>query len=156
MSEGVPGQLFRPRHRPVVPTERAARVVEVSRRRRLGGVDEVDDFAGSPADDRHVRSTPATGEIAFGPAVREPDGDAAPLRRGAAQGRGGAGPQLPHRRRAGGATSPAVPCQVLQVVGPVRRPGSRTGAPAHGGVDGETIDEAKLRGPLLLRTRDRR
>src|SRR5262249_19667604 len=27
--------------------------------------------------------------------------------------------------------------------------------PAVGGVDGETIDEAKVRGPLLLRTRDR-
>src|SRR2546427_84835 len=72
-SEGVPGQRFSLKHRPVVPGG-AANILEVS------GIDgwqewkQAQHFVDSKADDRHFVLDAVSGEVQLGPGVREPDG----------------------------------------------------------------------------------
>jgi len=72
-SEGVPGQCFALKHRPVVPGG-AANILEVS------GIDgwqewkQAQHFVDSTAEDRHFVLDAVSGEVQLGPGVREPDG----------------------------------------------------------------------------------
>ena len=59
-------------------------------------------FADSGPQDRHFIVDRSAGEVAFGPAVRPARRHAAPVRRGAAEGRGDPRAPVPHRRRAAG------------------------------------------------------
>ena len=97
----------------------------------------------------------AGGEIRFGPAVRQPDGavrqyGAVPPKR-----RAGPGPGVPHRWRPARQRRPRDALTVLRDPVPFVADGRATAAPATGGVDGESLAEATVRGPLALRTRDR-
>ena len=113
----------------------------------------VESFARSHPGDRHYLLDEASGELIFGPAVREPDGTftqyggippaGAVLRVGAY--RTGGGRRGNVARRAIGMLRSSIPF----VAGVENR------KPARGGVDGEDLTSAKLRGPMLLRTRDR-
>ena len=96
-------------------------------------------------------STRSAGEVLLGPAVRMPDGELLQLRRGARQGFRAAAPPLPHRRRAPGQRGPAAR-SVCAGPRSLTWPGWRTATPATGGVDGEDIEEAKIRGPIVMRT----
>jgi len=113
----------------------------------------VDTFAGSGPDDRHFQLDPVTGEIAFGPALRLPDGSVQQY---------GAVPLKGVRIRAtayriGGGRAGNVARGALSVL--------RTSIPyvsqvenreaARGGVDGESVAEAKVRAPISLRAQDR-
>ncbi|MGA4846123.1 putative baseplate assembly protein [Streptomyces sp. G5(2025)] len=159
-STGVPGQRVRLAQAPVV-ADRPPLVLEVSE--GAGGSDEdgagwqewqvVDHFAASGPDDRHVTLDAATGEIAFGPAVREPDGS---LRQfGAVPAKGAALRATRYRTgggRAGNVARGAI--QVLRSSIPyVARVENREAA--RGGVDGETVQEAKVRAPIALRAQER-
>ena len=151
--EGVPGQRLELKRTPVVAGE-APLVLEVNE----SGDEwtewmERPNFATSGADDRHFVLDPVRGEIEFGPAVRLADGG---LRGYGAVPPKGANMRVPVYRAGGGAGG-NVATRALTVlkasipyVGRVenRRPGQ-------GGVDGEDIESAKVRGPILLRTRDR-
>ncbi|WP_127792226.1 putative baseplate assembly protein [Agromyces sp. LHK192] len=152
LSEGVPGQDFELDGRPVLDDGEPF-VVEVG-----GGGDweawtEVDSFAGSGPDDRVIRVDRTRGVVSFPPAVREPDGS---LRRFGAVPPKGAPMRVP-RYRLGGGVAGNVSAGALNVLrstvpfvsGTVNR------RAAHDGSDGETIDEARVRGPLAVRTRDR-
>ncbi|HEV2088483.1 MAG TPA: putative baseplate assembly protein, partial [Cryptosporangiaceae bacterium] len=152
LSEGVPGQRFPLRQRPVVPGDEPL-VLEVA-----GGDDweewrAVEHFADSVPEDRHFTLDHVAGEVVLGPAVREPDGT---LRQyGAVPAKG-----TPLRLRAyrtGGGRRGNVARGMLKVqrdpIPFVTRVENRH--PASGGVEGETVRNAALRGPLLLRTRDR-
>ena len=152
VSEGVPGQSFRLERHPVAPSE-SPFVVEVADESGWTPWTEVDSFAGSDDGDTVVRLDRSTGEVHFGPAVREPDGS---LRRFGAVPPKGAPLRVPEYRTGGGPAGnvAARAIAVLRTTVPfVDRVENRR--PAHGGVDGETIEEAKVRGPLALRTRDR-
>ena len=95
----------------------------------------------------------ATGDVHFGPAVREPDGS---LRGYGAVPPKGAPLRVPAYRVGGGPTGnvSAGTVRVLRSTVPgVDRVENRRAA--IGGVAPETVAEAKLRGPLALRTRDR-
>ena len=87
--------------------------------------------------------------------MRPADGDLLQLRRGAAA--AGAVLRLddvPDRRRAVAATSARGQVRVLKTSVPyVARVENRS--PAIGGAEAETLDDAKARGPLLLRSRGR-
>jgi predicted phage baseplate assembly protein len=114
---------------------------------------EVQTFAASGHGDLHFMVDRVHGEVVFGPATREPDGTlryygkvppkAAPIR-------------IP-RYRTGGGKRGNVARNVLRVQrDPVPFVTSVTNRrAAGGGVDGESVADAALRGPLLLRTRDR-
>jgi predicted phage baseplate assembly protein len=152
ISEGVPGQVFRLAHTPIVVGD-GAFTVEVAAGHGWDEWTETSSFAQSGADDHVLRLDRSTGELRFGPAVREQDGSythygavppkAAPIR--VRSYRTGGGP-------AGNVSARAI--SVLRSPIPfVERVENRR--PATGGIAGETIEQAKVRGPLLLRTRDR-
>src|SRR5215207_3344040 len=152
LSEGVAGQRFALRHRPVVPTDEPA-VLEVSAGHGWDEWRPVEKFAHSGPDDQHFQLDWVAGEIVFGPAVREPDGS---LRQHGAVPPKGAALRLPAYRTGGGRRG-NVARGLLRVqrepVPFVSRVVNRR--PATGGVEGESVDEAAVRGPLALRTRDR-
>ncbi|MEV7870349.1 putative baseplate assembly protein [Streptomyces sp. NPDC088124] len=122
---------------------------------RDGWVDweTVGHFAASGPDDRHITLDATTGEIAFGPSVREPDGT---LRQYGAVPPKGA-PIRASRYRTGGGKAGNVARGAIRVL--------RDSVPyisevinreaAVGGVDGESVEEAKLRAPIALSAQDR-
>jgi predicted phage baseplate assembly protein len=152
LSEGVPGQIFPVGHRPVVAGGPDF-VVEVASGSGWQSWTEVDSFAGCEPDDTVVRVDRAAGDVLFPPAVREPDGS---LRRYGAVPPKGAPLRVPVYRTGGGPQGNVASraLSVLRTTIPlIDRVSNRR--PALGGVAGENIEQAKLRGPLALRTRDR-
>jgi predicted phage baseplate assembly protein len=153
-AEGVPAQRFLLRNRPVVPGEHALdHVVDTSSPSGWEPWEEVEDFASSGPDDRHVVVDATAGEIVFGPAVREQDGT---FRRYGAVPPKGAAVRIRRYRTGGGQRGNVARggISVLKSSVPfVATVGNRP--PAYGGTDGEDVENAKLRGPLLLRTRQR-
>ncbi|HYM50052.1 MAG TPA: putative baseplate assembly protein [Candidatus Limnocylindrales bacterium] len=152
VSEGVPGQMFELKHRPVVPGGAAA-VLEVSSADGWQEWKQVQHFVESGEQDQHFVLDAAAGMVLLGPGVREPDG--ALRRYGAAPPKGA---RLRMRAyligggRRGNVARGAV--RVLKSSIPfVARVENRRAA--EGGVDGEDIENAKTRGPILLRTRGR-
>ena len=153
-SDGTPGQRFTLQRRPVVPWTEAS-VLQVLAPGATDGPPwvPVRDFGRSGPDDRHYRLDPVTGEVSFGPEVRRADGE--PRQYGAV-------PPIGNRivmtaYRVGGGRKGNVARGVVRVlkssVPYVTRVENRHSA--GGGVDGETIDNARLRGPLELRASGR-
>lgn len=152
VSEGVPGQRFPLKHRPVVPGG-AANILEVSGIEGWQEWKQAQHFVDSTADDRHFVLDAVSGEVQLGPGVREPDG---------AFRNYGAVPSKGSRVRLrsyliGGGQKGNVARNTITVLKSsipyVSRVQNRRAA--EGGVDGEDIEAAKVRGPIVLRTRDR-
>jgi predicted phage baseplate assembly protein len=151
-SEGVPGQRFALRRSPVVPGDTPA-VLEVAGDEGWDEWTQVSDFAGSGPDDKHFQLDVSEGEVKLGPAVRLADGA---LRRYGAVPPKGARLRLREYRTGGGRRGNVAPraLSVLKSSIPfVARVENRR--PARGGVDGEDVENAKLRGPIRLRARGR-
>ncbi|HET7487971.1 MAG TPA: putative baseplate assembly protein [Acidimicrobiales bacterium] len=151
-SDGVPAQRFPLRNRPVVPGDEPY-VLEVSGEEGWEEWTAVDGFGDSGPDDRHFMLEETAGEVVFGPAVREPDGSLTCY--GAAPNKGS---QIRIRSyRTGGGRQGNVARGALSVlkssVPLIDTVGNR--AAAAGGTDGEDLEAAKIRGPILLRTRQR-
>ncbi|MFJ9585625.1 putative baseplate assembly protein [Streptomyces acidicola] len=151
-STGLPGQRLRLAHAPVVGDTPPV-LLQTAEHDGWTDWEVVPSFAASGPDDRHVTLDAATGEIAFGPAVREPDGT---LRQyGAVAPKGSV--VRARRYRTGGGRAGNVARGTVQVL--------RTSVPyvsevvnreaARGGVDGETVEEAKVRAPITLRAQER-
>lgn len=151
-AEGVPGGQLPVRRGPILAGYESP-VVETSSEEGWQEWSAVEDFAASGPEDRHFVLDAVTRLVLFGPAVREPDGGIRQY--GAVPARGA---QVRIRRYAtGGGAAGNVGVGALQSL--------KTSVPfvaavenrhaAQGGVDGETLEEAKRRGPLLLRTRSR-
>ncbi|TQF06769.1 putative baseplate assembly protein [Kitasatospora acidiphila] len=151
-SEGVAGQRFR-LARPPVLLDGGPPVVEVSAGEGWERWTAVEHFGESSPTDRHVVIDATTGEFMFPPAVREPDGS---LRAFGAVPAKGAQLRVPHYRTGGG-TAGNVARSTISVlrssVPYVARVDNREAA--RGGVDGETVENAKLRAPHLLRLQER-
>ncbi|MFE7515944.1 putative baseplate assembly protein [Streptomyces sp. NPDC057540] len=151
-SEGVAGQRFRV-GRPPVLLDGGPPVVEVSSGDGWQRWDLVEHFGRSGPEDRHVRVDASSGEFAFPPALREPDGTL-----GA---RGAVPPKGAHirvaRYRTGGGPAGNVARGAISVlrssVPYVARVDNREAA--RGGVAGETLDNARLRAPEALRMQER-
>jgi predicted phage baseplate assembly protein len=155
-SEHVPGQRFPLQRRPVVPAEEPVVLEVVGEAVGNGGLEEweqVDNFADSSSEDRHFLLDEVAGEIQLGPAVREPDGTLRSYGKVPPKGallrvrsyQTGGGQRGNVARRAIRVLKSSVPY--------VARVENRR--PASGGVDGEDIENAKLRGPILVHTRNR-
>jgi predicted phage baseplate assembly protein len=151
LSQGVPGQRFPLQRRPVVRDRRLVLAV-------LAGAGweewaEVDSFAGQGKDDPVFMVDHVAGEVVLAPAVREPGGEVRQYGRVPPK-----HAQLRVREyRVGGGRRGNVAARSLRVlkssVPYVDRVGNRRAAA--GGIDAEDVENAKARGPLLLRTRDR-
>jgi predicted phage baseplate assembly protein len=151
-SDGVPGQEF-PLERSPILAGVGAPVLEVTSDDGWQEWTAVDHFAASEPTDRHYILDAVGGSVRFGPAIREEDGGyrqhgAVPERgttirlRGHAIGGG----------RGGNVSKGAISTlkSSIPFVATVENLES-----AQGGVDAETMSEAKARGPVLLRTRSR-
>lgn len=152
ISAGVPGERFSLQRGPVVPGDEPA-ILEVSTQEGWEEWTEVPDFAGSGPSDRHFVFELSNGELRLGPAVRMEDGAIRQF---------GAVPEKNARLRlrayrTGGGRKGNVSAKALSVLKSsipfVARVENRRAA--SGGVDGEDIENAKVRGPIRLRTRGR-
>ena len=152
ISDGVSGQRFPLKRGPVVPGD-GTPVLEVTGGEGWDEWTHVADFAGSGPDDHHFVLDLSAGEVRLGPAVRQADGV---LRRYGAVPPKGAHLRLREYRTGGGRRGNVAPrsISVLKSSIPfVSRVENRR--PARGGVDGEDIENAKIRGPIRLRARGR-
>jgi len=152
-SDGTPGQRFSLQRRPVVPWTEPSVLEVVELDGPTTGWLPVRDFARSGPDDRHYRLDARSGEIELGPEVRHPGG--VTRQYGAVP---PAGAQLRMTAyRVGGGRRGNVARGVVRVlkssVPYVDRVENRHAAA--GGVDGETMRNARLRGPLELRSSGR-
>ncbi|GAA2493712.1 putative baseplate assembly protein [Winogradskya humida] len=151
-SAGVPGQRVRLTHAPLIAADPPLHL-QVSTGEGWQDWQVVESFSASGPDDRHVVVDATTGEIAFGPAVRESDGT---LRQYGVVPPTGAVIRA-RRYRCGGGRGGNVSRGLVRVLRSsipyVARVENREGAT--GGVDGETVDEAKVRAPITLRAQER-
>jgi predicted phage baseplate assembly protein len=151
-SDGKPDQSFRVNNFPLLPREEGETVEVEGDTGEWEPWIEVPDFSQSGPDDPHFVCDSANGEIRFGPALRSSDG--VELQYGRTPRRGA---QIRMSRyRVGGGSKGNVGRNTLTVlkssipyVAAVRNLRS-----AQGGVDGETLEEAKLRAPSVLRSSD--
>lgn len=153
-SDGTPGQSFQLMHAPVLmrDPERDYLLVEPPGEAPERWT-EVPDFGDSGPDDRHFVFDGTDGSLTLGPALLQPDGTV--YRFGA----------VPEKRSAlrfsryqwGGGMGGNVPKGMLSVLKSsipyVARVTNRQ--PAVGGRDAQSLDDAKLRAPQVLRSRTR-
>jgi len=156
MSIGEPSQVFRLQHVPVLSL-RSDETVEVEE--RVGSEivyrrwTRVSDFPNSDRFDRHFSLDESTGEIQFGPAVRQPDGSIKQYGRVPESGRRVRVSQY----RYGGGVAGNVPAEKVELM--------RSAIPyidrvinfkrAEGGRDQETLEEVKIRAQRELRAQER-
>ncbi|HLI38342.1 MAG TPA: putative baseplate assembly protein [Streptosporangiaceae bacterium] len=151
-SDGVPGQQFALTRSPVLAGA-GAPVVETSSEDGWQEWTQVEHFAGSSATDRHFVLDAVSGLVLFGPAVREADGT---FRQYGAVPDKGAQVRISRYATGGGAAGNVGERAIQTLKSSIPFVAAvENRHPAHGGVDGETLDQAKARGPLLLRTRSR-
>jgi predicted phage baseplate assembly protein len=156
-SDGTPAQSFGLLHAPILPRQADGDRPETIEVQRPDGVYEtwieVDQFSDSSPTDPHFMVDELSGEVRFGPRLREPGGEERQYGRVPPKGR-----QIHFTRyRSGGGTVGNVGRGTLVV------PRSSTDLSyvkwvtniraATGGRDRETIEGFKLRGPKLVRTR---
>jgi predicted phage baseplate assembly protein len=151
-SDGTQDQSFTLRRAPVLPRREGERVSVVGLTETTEWT-EVEDFTASGPEDRHYVLDGASGQLRFGPTVRYADGS---VRQHGAIPPDGAEIVMSGYRHGGGArgnvgsntlTSMRVSVPYVDRVTNL--------AAAAGGVDGETVRNAKLRGPFTLRTGQR-
>jgi predicted phage baseplate assembly protein len=151
-SDGRPAQAFVVSQAPVLP-RRDGEIVTVTDTDGTVEWTEVEDFTRSGPDDRHYVWESGSGTVRFGPRVRYADGT---VRQHGRIPRDGAQVGVSGYRHGGGARG-NVGARTLTVMRSsvpfVRSAVNLT--PATGGVDPETVAEARVRGPLTLRTGQR-
>jgi predicted phage baseplate assembly protein len=153
ISEGVAGQRFQLERVPVAASAEPTEVEVSDDEFGWQTWTEVPGFAQSGPFDQHFVLDRTFGEVTFGPVVRNPDGTvtnygAVPPKDSVVRVRS----YLCGGGRQGNVSKGAI--RILRNTIPfVSRVENRR--PATGGVDGETVDEAKQRGPIALRTLDR-
>ncbi|MFJ3126484.1 putative baseplate assembly protein [Streptomyces sp. NPDC086993] len=151
-SEGVAGQRFSVSRAPLL-LDGEPPVVQVSSAEGWETWTPVEHFGASAPHDRHVRIDAASGEFAFPPEVREPDGT---MRAYGAVPEKGAQLRVPRYRTGGGAAGNVARgaiCVLRSSVPYVA--GVENREAARGGVDGETVENAKVRAPNILRVQER-
>ncbi len=151
-SDGSPGQELRVSRPPVLP-RREGETVRVITADGADDWTEVHDFTASGVNDRHFTWDGATGVVTFGPRVRYADGS---VRQHGAVPPDGAEILVTSYRQGGGAIG-NVGANTLTLLRSSVPYISRVAnlVPASGGVDPETVENAKLRGPLTIRTGSR-
>jgi predicted phage baseplate assembly protein len=152
-SDGIPGQSFSLKNSPMLPRQREETVEVEGEDGGYEQWEEVPDFSQSGAEDRHFVCDSAEGVIKFGPSIRQPSGETKQYGKIPPKGR-----RLRFSSyRCGGGSIGNVGKDTLTVLKSsipyVAAVTNRRAA--SGGVDLESVENAKLRGPQMLRTRDR-
>jgi len=151
-SDGAPGQAFGLEHAPLL-ARREGEAIEVQVEEGWETWDEVQDFASSEPADRHFTCDSVSGQVRFGPAIRQPNGE---TRQYGAIPPKGSRIRFSRYRYGGGAegnvgrgTITALKSSIPYVTSVSNR------YAAVGGADPETLEGAKMRGPRHLRIRNR-
>jgi predicted phage baseplate assembly protein len=149
-SDGTPNQTFRLSNYPLLPRQEGETVEVEDESGEWEAWREVPDFSESGPNDPHFVCDSASGEIRFGPSVRGPDGT--DLQYGRLPRRGSLVRMAEYRVGGGahgnvGRNTLTVLKSSIPYVAAVR---NRYGA--QGGEDGETLEQAKLRAPKVLRS----
>ncbi len=153
-SDGTPGQRFQLRFSPVVPLT-DGETLEV---REAGGDrwlqwSTVESFAESGPDDRHFKLDTNGGEVELGPAVRQPDGGWTQYGSIPSQ---GADLRLNRYRHGGGRQGNVAANTLTQLRSAIPGVASVSNPrPAYGGVDPESLESARQRAAMEIRTRYR-
>ena len=153
-SDGSPGQIYRLTHTPVLP-RREDETVEIwgQGMEDWQAWQEVEDFGDSGADDRHYTLDSASGEICFGPAIRQSDGT---VRRYGAIPARGADIRMSRYRVGGGVAGNVRAGALHEMRSPIAYVDRVTNTKeALGGLDPESLEMAKFRAGSLLRSRGR-
>lgn len=152
VSDGLPGQAFGVLHTPMID-DPAPIAVDVEIDETWEGWTEVDGFQSSGEGDLHYVVDRVMGEIRFGPEVRQVDGV---VRRFGSPPQKDSAIRVSKYRSGGGVSGNVGPRMISILKSSVPYIGSvyNLGA-AIGGRDGEDIENAKLRGPLLVRAANR-
>jgi predicted phage baseplate assembly protein len=152
-SDGSPGQRFKLEMTPILKRAQGEYLevrVEDQRPQRW---QEVIDFASSTSRDLHYTLESVSGDLRFGPAVRQPDGTMKLF--GAVPARGAN--LIFKKYRHGGGQDGNVQAGVINTLRTsipyVARVRNRR--PAWGGLDAESLESAMTRAPAILRSRDR-
>jgi predicted phage baseplate assembly protein len=156
VSSGDPNQVFHVRKAPVLPL-RSGETVEVEEMRDGAPVyvpwERVEDFADSTMYDPHYTLDTSTGEVRFGPSIRQPNGKPHQYGRVPQVGRR---IRISRYRYGGGAVGNVPPNRLTTMRSAVPFIDRVTNmGPAVGGRDPETLDEAKLRARRELRAQER-
>ncbi len=152
-SSGRPDQQFQVEHAPVLPRSSIERVLVVDAEGKEQPYEEVADFVNSGPADHHVMWDSTTGAVRFGPSIRYPDGS---TRQHGVVPAEGSRVVITGYRFGGGAAGNVGPGTLtglrstIPYVARVENLG-----PAIGGVDAESVSNAKLRGPQTLRAGSR-
>jgi predicted phage baseplate assembly protein len=155
-SSGEPGQVFNLQHAPVLtPTADEALEVEEMREGELvfAPWQHVADFSDSDMFDRHYTLDTASGQVRFGPVVRQRDGN---MRQYGRVPEAGRDIRFRQYRYGGGVVGnvPAGKIQLMRSAIPyVDRVTNRSRA--SGGRDAESLEEAKLRARREVRAQER-
>ncbi|AII10351.1 putative baseplate assembly protein [Rhodococcus opacus] len=150
-SDGTAAQRFRLQHAPVLPWAGCSVVAISDNDESIW--QHVDHFAEAADMDKVFHVDAGSGEVTFGPTVREPDGT---LRQYGAIPPRSAALRMAAYRTGGGAEGNVATgrIRVLKTSVPyISRVENRS--PAIGGAPAETLDDVKVRGPLILRSRGR-
>lgn len=153
VSDGSAGQRFALQRRPVVPWTEPSVLEVVEPGGRTSSWLPVRDFARSGPQDRHYRLDAVGGEVELGPEVRVPGGE---VRQYGAVPPVGATLRLSAYRVGGGRRGNVAQgvIRVLKTSVPYVT-SVQNRHPAAGGADGETMRNARVRGPLELRASGR-
>ncbi len=150
MSDGRPAQVFRVAEPPVLPREEGQTVIVRPPDGEEQRWTEVDDFGRSGPEDRHFTWDGASGEIRFGPRLRRADGTEWQM---GAVPPDGAEVSVSGYLRGGGREGNVAANQLTVLRTTIPFVDTVTNRrPAIGGVDGETIEQAKARGPASIRS----
>ena len=149
-SSGKPDQAFRCARKPVLPRTPDGETLEVEDETGLTSWEEVDDFVDSHQGSRHFTWDSFTGEVRFGPLIRYSDGT---MRQHGAVPHEGARIRLTGYRTGGGAAGNVGAGSLVSLRSsiPFVR-GVQNLESATGGVDAESVENAKLRGPQSMRS----
>ena len=152
-SSGEPGQTFYIQNAPILPREKGETLEVEAKDGKWQSWTEVTDFAAAGNDDRFYICDSTSGEIQFGPRIRQPSGEVRQF--GALPPKGG---RIRFSKyRCGGGVQGNVGERTLNVL--------KSSIPyvawitnlesASGGTDSESLDHAKLRAPNILKGRTR-
>jgi predicted phage baseplate assembly protein len=152
-SDGNPGQAFKLKNSPILTLERGETVEVEVEEGRYENWEQMPDFSQSEPEDKHFVCDTGVGEIQFGLAIRQPDGE---VRQYGAIPRKGRMIKM-SAYRCGGGSKGNVGRNTLTVL--------KTAVPyvasvtnrraATGGTDPESVESAIQRGPQVFRTQNR-
>jgi predicted phage baseplate assembly protein len=153
ISDGLPGQTFALRFAPVLGLSEGETLEVQTPAGDWDPWEQVDSFAASESDDRHFAIDLVHGRVRLGPELREPDGGSS--QRGAIPAKGAA-LRISRYRHGGGRIGNVEAGRLSTLRSAIPGVASVTNPhPALGGVDPQTVDSARSRAALEIRTRYR-